>query len=120
MFEINIVENNQIISISIIIICIIIYFFGDARSFDMNGKRLPGPDSNFYGKNIFSVIKAARKKKQASFAMRDILINEVGDGKLSCCRVGNLRYCFVADPEYVKVVMSGKHDMFPKSVRYER
>jgi hypothetical protein len=121
MFETSIFENTQINSIIIIILTIcIIFFFGDARSFDMNGKRLPGPISNFYGKNLISVIKSARKKKQASIAMRDVLINELGDGKISCCRVGRRRYCFVADPDYVKVVMSGKHDMFPKSARYGR
>jgi len=91
----------------------------DARMFDLDGKLMPGPRSNLSGKNFLSVIKKARKSKQVSLAVLD-MINTVGDGNLCCGKVYGKNIVIAAHPESVKVILQGNHNKFPKDPKYAR
>jgi len=93
----------------------------DSRVYDSDGKLMPGPRSNLYGENFNSVLVVARRSKQASKAIKDILIKRVGDGNMCCARLLNgLKIVIVVHPEMAKTVVTGHFMKFPKSSVYKR
>lgn len=69
MIELDFSSIPTIVGVSIaclIVISLIFVLSMDARIVDMNGKRLPGPRSNFFGKTFVSVMQKARQMKQVN------------------------------------------------------
>ena len=69
-----------ITSLIIVIVSILIYVIDhifDSRVRDLSGKLLPGPRSNLYGENFYSIVITARKNCQASKAVEEILLPKV-------------------------------------------
>jgi len=89
--------------------------------FDANGSQIPGPDSNniFGRKNFFYLLRDGRRRKKASMTVKS-LIRDYGNGDLCAGNIFGKRVIFLAHPEYVKVVCTGHHSKFPKSIIYNR
>jgi len=117
-------ESGHIIiivaSIVVVILTVFIFYVSDSRIFDINGRRVPGPNSNLYGHSLRAVVIKARANKQASVAMKEILLDKAGNGNICGANVFGKRLIILAHPEYMKVVMMGNHFQFPKSPIYDR
>lgn len=76
--------TNTVISISVIslLIAYSIFWFFDARYYDMNGKRLPGPINNFFYPNITACYMEGRKHKQGTKKIIEDILYKYGDGSL--------------------------------------
>ena len=88
--------------------------------YDLNHVRIPGPRSNLYGRNFYSIVMEARKNKRATKAMVDILLPAVGDGNICASNLFGTKLFILAHPDYVKVALTGSHTKFPKSKKYDR
>lgn len=105
--------------VTYILVKFVDYIF-DSRIYDKRGTLIPGSRSNLYGKNFYSVVMEARRSKQATKALVDILLPTVGDGNICGSNLFGRRIVILAHPDYIKVVLNGSHTKFPKSVKYDR
>ena len=113
-----------------ILFCSVLFGFGvtlltlhayDCRVFDRHGRQIPGPTTNLWGKNLNTVLSAARKKKEVSKALKDVLLNEIGDGNVVAFNNIYGQYTIIAaHPEMVKAVLSGHHIKYPKTKTFNR
>jgi Cytochrome P450 len=118
----NILTENStavVVSLAAIVMVMFIDYIFDSRVYDKEGKRIPGPRSNLYGKNFYSVVVAARKHKQSTKAIKDVLLPSV-NGDICGVNLFGTKLIIVANPENVKVVLNGSHTKFPKSLKYNR
>ena len=108
-----------LISVLVVVLVLFIDFLGDARVYDTHNKLIPGPRSNWYGVNFFSVVRKARRSYQGTKAMVEVLLPKYGYDCVSSYLFG-LTIVILAHPEYVKPVLSGSHNKFPKAHKYSR
>lgn len=111
---------GYLIAALVVAITAFVFYVSDSRIFDMNGKRVPGPDSNLYGHSLRAVVIKARANKQASVALKEILLEKAGNGNICAANVFGKRLVIIAHPEFMKMVMMGNHFQFPKSPIYDR
>ena len=109
-----------ITSLVIVVLCIFfIDYLGDARVYDTKGTLIPGPRSNLYGMNFFSVVREARKSYQATKAMVGVLLPRYGYD-ICASKLFGLTLVVLSHPDYIKSILSGSHAKFPKSHKYNR
>ena len=93
----------------------------DASVYDSKTReRLPGPKSNLWGKNFFSVVRKARKNFQGTKAMTEILLPAYGDGNFMASNLFGRVVTIIGHPDYCRSVLSASHTKFPKASRYNR
>jgi Cytochrome P450 len=110
---------SVLVSVAVVVGAIVDYFF-DSRVYDKRGKLMPGPRSNLYGLNFYSVVQESRKSKQATKVLCEVYLPKVGDGNLVATNLFSTRVVIVGHPDYIRTVLSGSHIKFPKSTKYLR
>jgi cytochrome P450 len=112
--------SEAAITVVILFVLWLVDYIFDSRVFDLDGKRIPGPRSNLYGKNFYNVVHEARKSKRSSEAIKNIMIPVLGDGNLCAQSLFGTNLIMLSHPDHIKTVLSGSHAKFPKGRRYER
>ena len=115
-------ENSVYTALFIFVTATLCYLYkiiGDSRVFDMNGKRIPGPDSNFSKESFRAVVKA-RMNKSFSLSLKEIFLDKTGNGSIAAAKVFGRCIVSIAHPDMMKTVMMGNHNQFPKDVMYNR
>ena len=112
------------------LLCGVIFGFGftilvlhanDCRVFDAQGKYIPGPLTNLWGKNLINVLTCARKAKNVSFATCEELLYELGNGDIAAFNsIFGRQTVVVGHPELIKSVLSGHHMKFIKTAHINR
>lgn len=109
------------VAVIVVSITAFIFYVSDSRIFDLNGRRVPGPNSNIFDKHSFrAVVIKGRANKNASIAIKEILLEKAGNGHISAANIFGKRLVIAAHPEFMKTVMMGNHFQFPKSPIYDR
>ena len=81
---------------------------------------MQGPDNCYvYSESEITKLKQSRLDKKASLYLGKLL-ERFGNGKYFGFKVLGMQVLVLADPDMVKVVLTGHHLKFPKSSRYER
>jgi len=96
------------------------WLWGNAAIYDVDGRKIPGATSCFFGRNPILGFRQARYDKAASKHIRDHLLGKLGDGQVFSVRALGLPLIITASPEVIKTVLAGHHEKFPKSPRYNR
>ena len=100
---------------------ILILHANDCRVFDAQGKYIPGPLTNLWGKNLTNVLSCARKAKKISLATCEELLNELGNGDIVAFNsMLGKQTVVVGHPELIKSVLSGHHLKFLKTAHMNR
>jgi cytochrome P450 len=93
----------------------------DCRVFDSKGKYVPGPISHLWGKSVILVLYKALITRQLSTVLRDVILNELGDGDIAAFKtVFGRQIVVIGHPDLAKYVLSGHYLKFVKSERVNR
>ncbi|KAJ1436138.1 cytochrome P450 [Ochromonadaceae sp. CCMP2298] len=125
MFD-EVLANSLILTV---LFCSVLLGFGvtlltlhasDSRTFDTQGKYIPGPVSSLWGRNFNTVLAEARKNKLVSRTIWRVLLNELGNGDIVGSTSLGHQTVVVAHPDMVKAVLSGHHLKFAKTSQCHR
>lgn len=103
----------------VVLVLIVIIWVSDARLFDKRGRRIPGPDTNLFGQNFRTVMDNGIRNKRASRAFVEFMLS-FGKGDMCGTNLYGLKIVLISHPDMIKTILSGNHNKFPKSKKYER
>jgi hypothetical protein len=124
-------ENVEYLIVLIVgVVTALLCYVSDARVFDLNGKRIPGPDSHFSSPNPIILYKRARRDKRASEAINEVILPLCGDGitasfsvpfaSLDVSNFFRRRVVILTDPAMIKAVLTARAVDVTKSNTYNR